>query len=56
MVLTNEQKESFEKAARPLIEWLCKNCHPHVTVIVEPGSAELKEGVSRIVVEDYIPD
>ena len=56
MTLTDEQRKSFEEAARPLIKWLCENCHPHVTVIVEPSSAELKEGVSRIVVEDYIPD
>ena len=56
MVLTDEQRKSFEVAARPMIEWLCKNCHPHVTAIVEPGSAELHEGVSRIVVNDYIPD
>lgn len=56
MVLTDEQKKSFEAAARPMIKWLCENCHPHVTTIIDPQSAELKEGVSRIVVMDYIPD
>lgn len=56
MILTDEQRKSFEEAARPLIKWLCENCNPHAVVIVEPGAAELKDGVSRIVVEDYIPD
>ena len=41
MVLTEKQQNEFETAARPLIEWLNKNCHPHVTAIIGPGRAEL---------------
>ena len=56
MILTEEQRKDFEAAARPLIEWLCKNCNPHVTAIVKPGEVELFESVAGIPVTDYIPD
>ena len=56
MILSKEKINEFQEAARPLIKWLNDNCHPHVTAIVEPGSAELAEGVCRVVVEDYIKD
>jgi hypothetical protein len=55
-VLTKEQIDAFEKAARPLIEWLNENCHPHHYVIVEPARAELVEGKCSVKVEDYIKD
>ena len=56
MILTEQQQQELETASRPLIEWLNKNCHPHVTAIVEPGRVELMEGVCSIPIEDYIPD
>jgi hypothetical protein len=56
MVLTEQQQKELESVSRPLIEWLNKNCHPHVTAIVEPGRVELLEGVCSIPIEDYIPD
>ena len=33
MILTNEQKENFEKAVKPLMKYLAENHHPHVTAI-----------------------
>ncbi|MBT9138986.1 MAG: hypothetical protein DDT31_01566 [Syntrophomonadaceae bacterium] len=56
MILNEQQRKEFEAAARPLIKWLNKNCHPHVTVIVEPGGAELTEAICSVLVGDYIPD
>lgn len=56
MILTKRQREEFEAVARPLIKWLNENCHPHVTVIIKPGRAELTEGIYSIPIEDYIPD
>ena len=56
MILNLDQQKDFETAARPLIKWLNENCHPHVVAIVEPGRAELTEGVCSVVVEDYIKD
>ena len=56
MILNKQQQIEFETVARPLIEWLNKNCHPHVAVIVKPGSVELTEGVYFVPIEDYILD
>lgn len=49
MILTEEQKEQFEKAVKPLMKYLAKNHHSHVTVIVDENMAELLEGISTIV-------
>jgi hypothetical protein len=38
------EQQLFEEAARPLIEYLKSNQHPHVTVIVNSEHAELLEG------------
>jgi hypothetical protein len=56
MTLTEQQQKELELSSRPLIEWLNKNCHPHVTAIVEPDRVELVEGVCSIPITDYIPD
>lgn len=55
--MSNEQRKSFEAAARPLIQWLCENVHPHHTATVTPTSAELLEGqCSTGEVLDYVRD
>jgi len=42
----NEEKlRQLDAAARPLMEWLRSNWHPHVTVIVDSERAELVEGL-----------
>jgi len=57
MILTNPQKSSLKQAAMPLIKWLNDNCHPHVSVIVTPTSAEMLEGICLIRdVFDYVKD
>ena len=56
MILSEQQRIEFEKAARPLIKWLCENCRPHVIALVEPGCVELTEGVCSMLVNDYILD
>ena len=55
--MTQEQQESFEAVARPLIKWLCENAHPHHTVIVTPVGAELLEGAATTgQITDYLVD
>jgi len=55
--MTPEQRESFTQAARPLIEWLNQNGHPHYTVVVTPTNAELLEGrISTGPILDYVRD
>ena len=56
MILTPEQKEAFEKAARPMMEYLGKHHHPHVKVIIDNGRAEILEASSYFVSDEYIPD
>ncbi len=56
MLLKEENRKEFERVAKPLIQWLNENCHPHVTVMVDCGSAQLFEGVCNIVTEEFIKD
>lgn len=55
--VNEEQRKSFDEVARPLIQWLCENVHPHHTVIVTPTGAELLAGsISTGQVLDYVKD
>jgi hypothetical protein len=55
--VNEEQRKSFEAVARPLIQWLNDNVHPHHTVIVTPTSAELLAGeCSTGHILDYVKD
>jgi len=38
-------QERFEKAVKPLMDFLMEDYHPHVTVIVTSTTAELMEGL-----------
>ena len=37
-------KEEFERLARPLNEWLQKNGHPNMRIIISFDGAEVVEG------------
>lgn len=39
--MTEEQKLSFEEAAKPLIKWLAENVNPHHQAVVTSTDAEL---------------
>ncbi len=56
MNLTKEQREEFERLADPMIRFLCENCHPHTTVIIENSSAVLLEAQVGHVNESFIKD
>ena len=49
MNIDKEKQKEFERAAKPLIEFLRKNFHPHVAVIVDTCSVELLEGICSFV-------
>ena len=51
-----EQEESFRAAARPLVEWIALNCHPHYSAIVTCTSAELMEGCIALETQEYLRD
>lgn len=48
MVITDQKREEFEALTRPLMAWLKANYHPHVTVIIDSGHAELLQGLMVI--------
>ena len=54
--MTSEQKEEFERLARPLVEWLNNNWHPHVTVLITPIHAEIMEGLLSVPIIEYVKD
>ena len=54
--MTDEQRQEFEAITRPVIEWLNANCHPHVTVVIEPTGAMLSEGILAYITHDYLRD
>lgn len=56
MILTEEQRKEFEEKVKPVMEWLCKNFHPHVTIIIEPTSAEILESSASIVTYEFVQD
>ncbi len=56
MILTAEQRAAFEEAAKPLIKFLCENCHPHTSVIVDSTGAELVEGIHVLKTEEFLKD
>jgi len=56
MILSKDQEKEFENLTRPVIEWLNKNYHPHVSVTICSTRAELSEGVIGFTTFDYIKD
>ncbi len=56
MTLTKEQIDQMHEAAKPLLEWINENCHPHCEIHVCPGSVELVEGVAFVPDDSFIKD
>jgi hypothetical protein len=46
MYLQEKQREEMLEAAKPLMAWLKKNCHPHCVANVWQASIELYEGIA----------
>ena len=53
---TDQQRQGFEAVTQPVIKWLCDNCHPHVTVVIDPISAVLSEGSISFVTHYHLLD
>lgn len=56
MILTKEQREQLEEAAKPLMKFLSENFHPHVHVTVDSNTAEFVEGVATVRFDGYLLD
>ena len=47
MVLTEEQKEEFERLSRPLTEFLIANCPDGVRVVIYHDRAVMEEAIDE---------
>ena len=59
MILTKELLKEFEQVVRPVMVFLSSKpqiFHPHIKIIIENGRAEILEGRTSFVTEDYIVD
>lgn len=54
--MSKDKQKSFEAVAKPLINWLAENVHPHHTVIVTSTHAELLEGEIVVETEEFLKD
>lgn len=55
-MMSDQQREEFEAVTRPVIEWLNKNCHPHVTAVIDTTHAQLSESIIAYATLDYVRD
>jgi hypothetical protein len=54
IVMTEEQKAEFERIARTMMDWLCANGHPHMTILIDQTHAELLEGCVVFTTTEYL--
>jgi hypothetical protein len=55
-MITREEQESFELAARPLIRWINNNMNPHHQIVVDHTGAELLSGEAMFYTPEYLKD
>lgn len=48
--------EDLKAASAPLMKYFAENHHPHVTVIVTSNRAEMVEGMTQVVDDQYLRD
>ena len=53
---TEEQREEFDKMAKPLIKWLNDNGHPHMKIIIDPSSYEVVSGEFATQTFEFVKD
>ena len=53
---SEKKQKAFEAAARPMMELLAANYHPHMSATITSTTAELFEGHLTFKTEDYIDD
>ncbi|HAU5651161.1 TPA: hypothetical protein P7Y94_001726 [Citrobacter freundii] len=55
-VKTSYNQETFEEAAKPLIQWLNENANPHASVTVDCTSAVLFTGEIAVNTKEFLKD
>lgn len=56
MTITNGQRYDMLEAAKPLMEWLNENCHPHCTIIVDQSVVRLNEEIAADKTGEFLKD
>jgi hypothetical protein len=56
MILSEKQQQEMLEAAKPLIEWMNTNCHPHCTAHVDQNAVELTEGIASNKTDEFLFD
>ena len=52
----NTNMDAFAKAAKPLMQWMAENLHPHYVAIVTSTEAQLLEGTLMSRTTRFIQD
>jgi len=56
MTITKEQSAEMLEAAKPLIQWINENCHPHTQIILDQTHVQLLEGVASNMTKEFLKD
>jgi len=54
MILQKKQREEMLEAAKPLMAWMDRNCHPHCVARVGQIHIELLEGIATNRLEENV--
>lgn len=54
--MTTEKLAAFEKAVKPVMQYLAETHHPHTCLIITCDTAQLMEGLAGFQSEEYIKD
>lgn len=55
LLIQDEKRQEFENLTKPLIKFL-NDFHPHVKIVIDTNSAEMVEGVTIYVTNEFIKD
>jgi len=50
------EQKTFKEVVKPVMEYLAKNKHPHMSIVIDATSAELLEVVEYVVTDEFVPD
>lgn len=54
MKTTEDQRKAMLEAAKPLMQWMNENCHPHCSARVDKNTVELVEGIATGRTDEFL--
>ena len=55
-MLTQQERDEFEKLVEPIMEWLAKKFHPHTEIRITSTEAELTVGILSHSTDKFLVD